>query len=71
MCCRMIEVSSVLIRTSSDIFGNLRIFQNMFGNVCLAFGEFSENLLKSSKRLLLVNTRIHNAAQCRYGISLS
>ena len=44
--CCMIDTLSVLPWKSSVIFGNL---QKMFGNVCLAFGQLSENLRKSSE----------------------
>ena len=48
----MIETSSVLTRKSSVIFGHLRQsaeFSENVLNVCLAFGQLSENLQKSSE----------------------
>ena len=42
----MIETSSDLLQKSSAIFGNLQKFQKMFGNVCVAFEQFLENLRK-------------------------
>ena len=35
--------------SSSKIFGNLRKFSEIFGDVCVAFGTILENLRKSSE----------------------
>ena len=45
----VIETSSGLPQKSSAIFGNLRKFSEMFGNVCVILGQVLENLRKSSE----------------------
>ena len=43
MCCCMVETSSVLPRSSSEIFGH---FWKMFGKDCLAFGYLQKIVKK-------------------------
>ena len=45
----MIEISSGLPRKSLAIFGNLKKFSEMLGNVRATFGQILENLRKSSE----------------------